>query len=50
MSLTDEGHRVTDPGAAEIARRVAELCAALSPQEAALPRGLAAIHSAGRRG
>lgn len=41
VSLTPEGRRVTDLGATEITRRVTDLCAALTPEEAAELRALA---------
>ncbi|UWE08729.1 MarR family winged helix-turn-helix transcriptional regulator [Actinacidiphila bryophytorum] len=51
VSLTPEGHRITDLGAAEITRRVTALCADLTPAEAADLRGLASriIAAAPRR-
>ncbi|WUH93792.1 MarR family transcriptional regulator [Streptomyces sp. NBC_00433] len=41
VSLTPEGHRLTETGTAEIARQLAALCSALSEEEAALLRALA---------
>lgn len=42
VGLTADGRRLADLGTAEIARRLAALCAALSAEEAALLRTLAA--------